>query len=65
MGAVRVGAFVQCLGKRDNLSFPEAVRSGTGAAVLLLEGEILGLPVGLKWEVKKIGGRQLLPGDII
>lgn len=65
VGAVRVGAFVQCLEKRDNLSFPEAVRSGAGAAVLLLEGELLGLPVGLTWEAKKIGGRQLLPGNII
>lgn len=34
------------LGEGDNLSSPEAVRSGTGAAILLLEGEIVGLPVG-------------------
>lgn len=62
MEAVRVAAFVQCLGKGDDLSSPEAVRSGAGAAVLLLEGKIL---VGLKWKAEKNDGGPLPPGDFI
>ena len=62
MEAVRVSAFVQCLGERDDLSSPEAVRSGTGAAIMLLEGEIL---AGLKWKAEKNDGGPLLPGDFI
>lgn len=62
MEAVRVAAFVHCVGKRDDLSSPEAVRSGTGAAVFLLEGKIL---VGLKWKAEKNDGGPLLPGDSI
>lgn len=59
---MRVAAFVQCLGERDDLSSPEAVRSGTGAAIMLLEGEI---PMGLKWKAEKNDGGPLLPGDFI
>lgn len=43
---VRVWGLCSTLGGKRGLSSPEAARSGTAAALLFLEGEILGLPVG-------------------